>query len=83
MFSVIFITAVLLLMLAVVFLMIVVVLNRAIEENEEQKIMQFVESGELRKYFDDYFEKYLASEEFKARTNRIVHEFLAEEEQKG
>ena len=76
MFGVIFITAVLLLMLAIV-------LNRAIEENEEQKIMQSVESGELRKYFDDYFEKYLASEEFKARTNMIVNEFMAKEEQKG
>lgn len=76
MFGVIFITAVLLLMLAIV-------LNRAIEENEEQKITQSVESGELRKYFDDYFEKYLASEEFKARTNMIVNEFMAKEEQKG
>ena len=76
MFIVIFITAVLLLMLAIV-------LKQAIEENEEQKIMPSVESGELRKYFDDYFEKYLASEEFKARTNRIVHEFMAKEEQKG
>ena len=83
MFSVVFITAVLLLMLAVVFLMIVVVLNRAIEENEEQKITQFVESGEFIKYFDDYFEKYLVSEEFKSRTSKMIREFMAEEEQRG
>ena len=53
------------------------------EKKKEQNITQFVESGEFRKYFYDYFEKYLASEEFKALTNKIVQEFMAKEEQKG
>lgn len=76
MFSVIFITAILFMMLAGVLILV----N---EKKKEQKITQFVESGEFMKYFYDYFEKYLASEEFKSRTSKIVHEFMAKEEQKG
>lgn len=76
MFTIIFMTAALFLMLAGVLIWV-------IETKKEQEIMRSVESGELRKYFDDYFEKYLASEEFKARSNRIIHEFMTKEEQKG